>query len=60
MRFLLPEAPVMLRFLQRKQRARAQLATLTQKADNDKHKEMRQKPEQTINNYRFKKRIITP
>jgi len=50
----------MLRFLQRKQRARAQLVTLTQKADNDKHKEMRQKPEQTINNHRFKKRIITP
>jgi len=28
----------MLRFLQRKQRARAQPATLTQKADDNKHK----------------------
>jgi len=37
MQIPLPEASIMLWFMQRSQRARAQRATLTQKPDNDKH-----------------------
>jgi ribonuclease D len=58
MRFPLPEASIMLRFLQHNHRVHAQRATITQKTGDDKHKKTRQNPELTINNQGFKRRII--
>jgi len=59
MQFPLPDASIMLWFLQRNQRARVLRATLTQKAIDDKHKKTQKNPELTTNNHNFNKRIIT-